>query len=158
MTGNNKVSKTIWKNGNKEYNEKYKCCLFTKWNLKSEIMYKCGQVVLSHASGYFAISKLVLLFSYFFMYHPLYFLTFIFTLHVPCFPLFLIDHSQKQVLLNKRAIFFLKLKNVFFALFNFLKLVIFSSLFRRWSTLWNSTLKITALFWRRLTLLISTLK
>ena len=46
----------------------------------------------------------------------------------------------------------------YFALFNFLKMVILSTLFRRWSTLWNSTLKITALFRRCLTLLISTLK
>ena len=29
MTGNNNVYKTIWKNGNKEYNEKYICCFLT---------------------------------------------------------------------------------------------------------------------------------
>ena len=28
MTGNNNVYKTIWKSGNKEYNEKYICCFF----------------------------------------------------------------------------------------------------------------------------------
>ena len=46
MTGNNNAHKTIRKNGNKEYNEKYICCFFTMWNLLSAIMYKCGQVVL----------------------------------------------------------------------------------------------------------------
>ena len=29
MTGNINVYKTTWKNGNKEYNEKYICCSFT---------------------------------------------------------------------------------------------------------------------------------
>ena len=74
--------------------------------------------------------------------HALYFLTFIFTLHAPCFPFFLIDHNRQQVLLINWVIFFLKLWNIF-ALSKFLKKVIFKTLFRRWSTLWNSMLKIT---------------
>ena len=70
MTGNNNVYKTIWKNGNKKYNEKYICCFFTIWNLASAITYKCGRIVIFLTSVYFAISKLILLFSYSF--------------HVPC--------------------------------------------------------------------------
>ena len=58
------VYKTIWKNGNKEYNEKYLWCFFTKWNLKSAISYKCGRVVLFLTQVYFSITKLILLFSY----------------------------------------------------------------------------------------------
>ena len=46
MTGNNNIYETIWKNGNKEYNEKHICCFFTIWNLKSALTYKCGGVVL----------------------------------------------------------------------------------------------------------------
>ena len=64
ITGNNNVHKTIWKNENKEHNQKYISCFFTIWNLKSAITYKCGWVVLFLASVYFAISKLILLFSY----------------------------------------------------------------------------------------------
>ena len=64
VTGNNNVWKTIWKNGNKECNEKCICCFFTIWNLKSAITYKCGQVVLCRKSAYFAISKPIILISY----------------------------------------------------------------------------------------------
>ena len=64
MTGDNYVYKTIWKNGNKEYNEKYISCFFTIWNLKRAITYKCARIVVSRTSVYFAISKLILLFSY----------------------------------------------------------------------------------------------
>ena len=64
MTRNNNVYKTIWKNRDKEYNEKYICCFFTIWNLKSAIMYKRGWVVLFLTLVYFVISKLILLFSY----------------------------------------------------------------------------------------------
>ena len=39
---------------------------------------------------------------------------FFFTLYDPCFPYFLIDHNQKQVLLIKRVIIFLYLKNIIF--------------------------------------------
>ena len=47
-----------------------------------------------------------------FMYHALYFPMFIFTLYAPCFPFFLINHNQKQVLLIKWVIFFLKLEDI----------------------------------------------
>ena len=50
MTGNNNVYKTMWKNGNKDYNEKYICCFLTILNLKSAITYKCGRVGLSGTS------------------------------------------------------------------------------------------------------------
>ena len=61
MTENNNVYKTMRKNRNKQYNEKYICCFFTIWDLKSAITYKCGQVVLFRTWVYFAISKLILL-------------------------------------------------------------------------------------------------
>ena len=127
MTGNNNVYKTIWKNGNKEYNDKYICCFFTIRNLKKTIVYKCKQVVLSCTSVYFDISRLLPLFSYSFHVPCISFLTFIFTLYVPCFPFFLIDRNRKQVLLIK----FFEAKKHFFALFNFLKMVIFTAIFRR---------------------------
>ena len=93
-----------------------------------------------------------------FMYHALYYLTFISTIYVPCFFFILIDHNWKQVLLIKWIIVFLKLKNIFLIDINLLKMIIFTTLFWRWSTLWNSKLKITTLFRRRLTLLTSTFK
>ena len=70
MTRNNNLHKTIWKNWNEKYNEKYICCFFTIWNLKTTITYKCRRVVPFLTSVYFAISKLILLFLYSF--------------HVPC--------------------------------------------------------------------------
>ena len=137
----------------KEYNEKYICWFFIATT------YKCGRVVLFRTSVYFAMSKLILLFSYSF--------------HVPCiilcnvyfyivrsmFP-FLFNWSQpKASVVDKMSrLFFFEARKYFFALFNFLKILIFTTLLRRWSMLWNSTLKITTLFWRCLTLLISTLK
>ena len=113
MEGNNNVYKTIWKNGNNEYNEKYICCFFTIWNLKSTLTYKCGRVVLFFTSVYFAISKLILSFSY--------------SYHVPCIILsnvyFYIVHSKfpflfnwsqsKGSVVNQRVTIFLKLKNIF---------------------------------------------
>ena len=121
MRGNNNLYKIIWKNRNKECNEKYICCFFTIWNLISAITFKCGRVALFLASVYFAIRKLMLLFSYSFHVPGLYFLTFIFTFYVPCFPFFLIDHNQKQVLLIKWVILFLKLKNTFLLFLTFWK-------------------------------------
>ena len=114
-------------------NEKYIWCFFTIWNLKSAVTYKCGWVVLFLRSVYIAISKLILLFSHIlFMYHALYFPTFIFTMYATCFPFFLIDHNQKHMLLIKWVIFFLKDKNILFALFNFLKMVLFTMLLWCW--------------------------
>ena len=72
---------------------------------------------------------------------------------------FLLNRSPSKVsVVNQISHLFFWNSKIFFALFNFLKMVILTTLFRRWSTLWNSTLKITALFWRCLTLLILTLK
>ena len=157
MTGNNNGYKTIWKNGSKKYNEKYICYFFTIWNLTSTITCKYEREVVFLTSVYFAISKLIL-FHFLFMYHALYFPTFVFTLYVPCFPFILIDHNQKQVLLIKWFIFLEAQKNNFLALFILLKMAIFTMFFWRWSTLWNSTWKKTALFRRCLTLLISKFK
>ena len=118
------VYKTIWKNGNKEYNEKYLWCFFTKWNLKSAISYKCGRVVLFLTQVYFSITKLILLFSY--------------CSHVPCiiiskvyyyivlsmFPfVFNWSQSKVQVLLIKWVHLCFEAQKYFFALFNFLKMV-----------------------------------
>ena len=119
MTGNSNVYKTMWKNGNKEYNEKYICCFFTIWNLKTPITYKCGRVVLFLTSVYFAISKLILLFSYSF--------------HVPCiilsnvyfyiarsmFPSLFNWSQSKASVVNQMSHFFFETQKYFFALFNF---------------------------------------
>ena len=152
------VYKTIWKNGNKEYNEKYLRCFFTKWNLKSAISYKCGRVVLFLTQVYFSITKLILLFSY--------------CSHVPCiiiskvyyyivlsmFP-FVFNWSQsKASAVNQMSPSLFWSPKIFFCSFQFFENGIFTTLFRPWSMLWNSTLKITALFQRCLMLLISTLK
>ena len=98
-------------------------------------------------SVHFTISKLILLFSYCF--------------HVPCstfsnvycyivrsmFP-FLFNWSQsKGGVVNQMSHFFFEA--LFFS--TFLKIVIFTKLFRLWSTL-----KITEFFWSHLALLIST--
>ena len=124
----------------------------------SAITYKCGRVVLSRTYVYIAISKLKLLFLYSF--------------HVPCiiisnvyfyivrsmFP-FLFDRSQlKASVFNQMSHLFFEAQKCFFALFNFLKMVIYRTLFRRWSTLSNWKFKIITLFRSCLTLLISTLK
>ena len=96
----------------------------------SAITYKCGRVVLSRTSVYFVISKLILLFSYSF--------------HVPCiipsnvyfyivrsmFP-FLFNRSQpKASVVNQVSHVFFEAQKYFFTLFNFLKMVIFTTLFR----------------------------
>ena len=109
-------------------------------------------------SVYLAIRKLILLFSYSFHINCIILFNIYFSLHLPCFSFFLIDHNQKQVLLIKWVTFFFQAQKYFFALFNFLKIVILTTLFWRWSTLWNSTLKIRALFRRCITLSISMLK
>ena len=131
---------------------------FTTWNLKSAVTYKCRQLVLSCKSVYFVISKFILLFSHSF--------------HVPCILLsslyfyivrsmfaFLFNWSQsKESVVNQMSHLFFETQKYFFALFNFLKMVIFTMLLWRRSTLWNSTLKIKTLLRRCLTLLISILK
>ena len=77
---------------------------------------------------------------------------------VPYMFSFIFNWSQsKASVVNQMSHLFFEARGYYFAFFNFLKMVIFTTLFWRWSTLWNSTLKITALFWHCLTLLISTL-
>ena len=114
---------------------------------------KCGRV-LFRTSVYFAINKRILIFSY--------------SLHVPCIIFchvyfyivrfispFLFNWSQsKASVINQMSQLFFEAQKYFFALFKMVKF----TLFWRWSTLWNSTLKITTLFRHCLTLLISTLK
>ena len=60
-----------------------------------------------------------------FMYHALYFWKYIFTLHVPCFLFFLIEHNQKQMLLIKNESSFFEVQKYFFALFNFCSFLLF---------------------------------
>ena len=137
MTGNNNVHKTIRKNGNKEYNEKYICCFFTIWNLLSAIMHKCGRVVLFLTSVYFAIIKLILLFSYSFHVLCIILSNVYFYIVRSMFP-FIVNWSwSKASVVNQMShlFFFLEVQKYFFALFKFLKMVIFTKLFRRWSKL-----------------------
>ena len=120
MTGNNNFYKAIWKNGNKEYNEKYICCFFTIWNLKSAITYKCGRVVVSRTSVYFAISWFILFVSYSFHIPCIDFMFFSCTMYYVyfynvrfMFPfLFNRSHSKPNVV-NQMGHLFLKLKNIF---------------------------------------------
>ena len=73
--------------------------------------------------------------------------------------LFLFNWSQSKVsVANQMSDLLFEVQKYFFTLFNFLKIVIFTTLFWRWSTLWNSKLQTTALFRHYLTLLISALK
>ena len=91
------------------------------WNLKSTITCKCGGVALFLTSVYFVIRKLILLFSYSFHVPCIILSSVYFYMCVLCFPFFLIDHNQKQVLLIKRVILFLKLKNIFLLFSTFWK-------------------------------------
>ena len=93
MIENNNVYKIIWKNGNKEYNEKYICCFFTVWYLKRAITSNCGRAVLSHSSVYFAISNFILLFSYSFHMPCIILSNVYFYIARPMFP-FLFNRSQ----------------------------------------------------------------
>ena len=124
----------------------------------SAITYKCGRVVLSRTSVYFVISKLILLFSYSFHVPYIILSNVYFCIVLSLFP-FLFNRSQpKASIVNQMSHLFFEVQKYLFALFNFLKMVICRTSFRRWSALWNSTFKITTLFRRYLTLLISTLK
>ena len=105
---------------------------------------------------YFGISKLILLFSYYF-HVPRIILANVYIV-LSIFPFLFNWSKSKASVVNQISHLFFEVQKYFFALFNFLIMVIFTTLFRRWSTLWNSTLKITALFRRCLTLLVSTMK
>ena len=122
MIGNNNFYKTIWENGNKEYNEKYICCFIAIWNLISAITYKCGRVVLLLISVYFTISKLILLFSYSFHATCIMFSNIYFYIARSIFP-FLFNWSQSKVntVNQMRAFFFLRLKNIYFLFSTFWK-------------------------------------
>ena len=74
----NNVYKTIWKNENKEYNEKYIC-----------------YPVLSRTSVYFAFSKLILLFSYSF-HVPCIILSNVYFYILRSMFLFLLNRSQPK--------------------------------------------------------------
>ena len=113
---------------------KSKYAVFLQYEILKPNNLQFGWVVLPHTSVYFAISKLILYFHTLFMYHALYFPTFVFTLYIPCFPFFLIDHNWKQVLLIKWVIFFLKFKNFVLLSSTFLRMVIFTMLFWRCET------------------------
>ena len=129
--GNNNVYKTTWKNGNQEYNEKYIRYFFTIWNLKRTITYKCGRVVLSHTSAYFAISKPILLFSYSFHIPSIILSNVYFYIVRSIFP-FLFNRSQSTAsIINQLSHPFFEAQKYFFALFTFLKKVIFRMLFQR---------------------------
>ena len=77
--------------------KKYTYCFFTIWNLKSAITYKWGLAVLSLALLYFAISKLILSFSYSFHIPRITLSSVYFCMIVPCFPFVLIDQNRKQL-------------------------------------------------------------
>ena len=106
MRGNNNVYKTILKNRNKEYNEKHTCCFFTIWDVKSAITSKSGRVMLFLTSVYFAIRKLILLYSHSFHVSCIILFDVYFYIRLSCFPYFLIVHNQKEVLLIKWVSFF----------------------------------------------------
>ena len=72
------------------------CCFFTIWNLKSaRTSYKCGRVELSRTSGYYAISKLILQFSYSFHVSCIIFPHVYFHIVLSMFP-FLFHGSQSK--------------------------------------------------------------
>ena len=108
---------------------------------------KCGWVVLFRTSVYF---KRILIF-----YVPCIIFCHVYFYIVRFTSPFLFNWSQsKASVINQMSQLFFEAQKYFFALFKMVKF----TLFWRWSTLWNSTLKITTLFRHCLTLLISTLK
>ena len=118
-------------NEGKEYNEKYICCFFTIWNLQSAIKYKlrrssaipyislfCHQQTHSVIFIVFHVLCIILFNVYFYIVRSM-------------FP-FLFNWSQsKASVVNQMSHLFLKLKRYLFALFNFLKMVIFTTLLWR---------------------------
>ena len=118
VTGNNNVYKTIFKNKNKEHNKKYIRCFFMIWNLKSAITFKCGQVVLSRTSVYFAINKLILLFLYSF-YVPCIIFSKVYVYFVHSMFPFLVNRSKsKASIANKMSHLYFEAQKYFFAYFN----------------------------------------
>ena len=108
MAGNNDVYKTMLKNGNKEYNEKYIHAAFLRFEISAIPYINLFYYQQTHTVIFIFFSCAMHCISNVY-----------FTLYVPCFPFFLIDHNQKQVLLVKWVIFFLKLKNIFLLFLTF---------------------------------------
>ena len=108
---------------------------------------KCGWVVLFRTSVYF---KRILIF-----YVPCIIFCHVYFYIVRLTSPFLFNWSQsKASVINQMSQLFFEAQKYFFALFKMVKF----TLFWCWSTLWNSTLKITTLFRHCLKLLISMLK
>ena len=106
----------------------------------------------------FCISKLILLFSYSFHVQCIILCNVYFYIAHSMFP-FLFNWSQwKASVVDQMSRLFLQAQKYFFCSFQLFENHHTHNVFRRWSTLWNSTLKITTLFRRFLTLLMSTLK
>ena len=111
--------------------------------------HKCGLVGLFLSPVYFAISKLIPLFSYSFPELCIIILSKVYFYIVSSMFPFLSNWSQSQAsICNQISHLFFETQKYFFAFLNFLKMVIFTTLFWRYSRLWNSTLKITAIFRR----------
>ena len=97
----------------------------------SVIACKCGRVVLSRASVYFVISKLILLFSYIFSFTMHYNFQRLFYIARSMFP-FLFNRPQSKASVdNQMSHLLFEAEKYFFVLFNFLKMLIYRTLFQR---------------------------
>ena len=93
-----------------------------------------GRVVQSCTSVYFVISKLILLSSYSFHVSCI-ILSNVYFYNVRSMFSFLFNRSQsKASVVNQMSHYYFEAPEYFFALVNFLKIAIFTTLFRRWST------------------------
>ena len=96
--------------------------LFSIWNLKNAITYKCERVVLSRASVYFAIGKLILLFSLFFFHVPCIILSNVYIYIVrSMFPSFFNRSQSNASVVNQMSYLFLKPKKIFLLFSTFWK-------------------------------------
>ena len=97
----------------------------------SAITYKCGRVVLFRSYVDSVISKLILLFSYSF-HVPYIILSNVYCYIVLSMFPFLFNRSQsKASVVNQMSHRFLEVQKYLFALFNFLKMIVYRTLFRR---------------------------
>ena len=92
-----------------------------------------GRAVQSRTSVYFVISKLILLSSSSFFFHvPCIILSNVYFYIVRSMFPFLFNRSQsKASVVNQMSYYYFEARECFFALFNFLKIAIFTTLFRR---------------------------
>ena len=111
MSLNNSIYKTIWENGKKVYNEKYICCFFTV------ITYKYGRVVLFCTSVYIVISKLMLLFSYFFRVSCIILCNVYFYIVISLFPFLFNWLESKASVFNQISHHFFEVQTIFFCSF-----------------------------------------